>query len=126
VVSGYQITEALPEGLALQSQSHDPPTIPSSPKLFLPASHIVLCTGHQSMPATTRSIFGDAVVDAVGPIWGLDKEGEVRKVWRPSGVKGFWIVGGNFKAARWGVEALGLLIKAIKVGICTWGDSGCV
>jgi hypothetical protein len=78
------------------------------------------------MPATTRSIFGDAVVDAVGPIWGLDKEGEVRKVWRPSGVKGFWIVGGNFKAARWGVEALGLLIKAIKVGICTWGDSGCV
>ena len=123
-MSGYQIAEARPEGLALQLGMQDPLNTASPSKLFLPASHIVLCTGHQSMLASTRSILGDTVADAVGPIWGLDNEGEVRRVWRPSGVNGFWVAGGNFKTTRWGVQALGVLIKAIEVGICTWEDLG--
>jgi hypothetical protein len=123
VLSGYHISKFTPEGVILQANSTTL-GIDSCP-IKLAADQVVLCTGYESLHTTTRSIFGDTVADMVGPIWGLDEEGEMRRVWRPSGVRGFWVVGGNFKLARWGSEGLGLLIKALEVGICTWDDLGC-
>jgi putative flavoprotein involved in K+ transport len=126
IISGHHITQFVPEGLVLQSNTSDfcANFVPSS--VFLAAAHVVLCTGHESLLSTTRAIFGETLADAVGPIWGLDNEGEVKRVWRPSGVRGFWVVGGNLKAARWGIGALGVLVKALEVGACTWDDLGCV
>lgn len=35
-----------------------------------------------------RGVFGDATIDRVGPVWGLDEEGELRGCYRPTGHPG--------------------------------------
>ena len=39
-----------------------------------------------------RGIFGDAIIDQTSPVWGLDHEGELRGIYRPSGHPGVSIV----------------------------------
>ena len=39
---------------------------------------------------TVRSICGADIANKIGLVWGLDEEGEVRNVWRPTKVKGLW------------------------------------
>jgi hypothetical protein len=40
-------------------------------------------------------MFGRETIERAGPIWGLDDEGELRGVYRPSGHPGvrFWLCG---------------------------------
>lgn len=35
-----------------------------------------------------RTVFGDEALDRVGPVWGIDKEGELRGCYRPTGHPG--------------------------------------
>jgi hypothetical protein len=35
-----------------------------------------------------RKIFGDAIIDQVGPVWGVDGEGELKNCYRPTGHPG--------------------------------------
>jgi hypothetical protein len=83
----------------------------------LPASEIVFATGFQNMRSTTRRIFGSAVADRVGDVWGFDPEGELRGLWRPSGLPGFWFMGGNLGLSRYFSRLLALQIKAAEVGL---------
>lgn len=64
------------------------------------ADAVVLATGFAGMEHTARDIFGDELADRVGPVWGLDDEGEVRGVWRRTAQPGFWFAGGNLGFAR--------------------------
>ncbi|KAF7372895.1 Dimethylaniline monooxygenase [Mycena sanguinolenta] len=53
---------------------------------------IVLATSFGSIRDSMRGIFGDSVIDQTSPVWGLDHEGELRGVFRPSGHPGVSIV----------------------------------
>jgi hypothetical protein len=43
------------------------------------------------------------IKDKIKPIWGLDKDGEIRSVWRDSGVENMWIMmGKRYRCVDWG------------------------
>jgi cation diffusion facilitator CzcD-associated flavoprotein CzcO len=80
----------------------------------LPADVVVLATGYQNMRESARTLFGDEVANRCQPVWGLDREGELRTVWRRSGRPGLWFMGGNLQQARTCSKFLALQIKAIE------------
>lgn len=83
----------------------------------LEADSIVFATGYLNMRTQCRAVFGDAVADKVNDVWGFDEEGESRTIWRRSGHKGFWFMGGNLALCRWYSRMLALQIKAIEEGV---------
>ena len=83
------------------------------------ADEIVFATGFQNMRSTATSLFGEEVTNRMGEVWGYDKEGETRGMWRPNGHPGFWFMGGNLMLCRFYSRLLALQIKAIEVGLST-------
>ena len=79
------------------------------------ADEIVFATGYGDMRDRTGEIFGESVKQAVGPLWGLDDEGEVRGVWRRTGLEGFWVAAGSFNYCRYYSRLLALQIKALEL-----------
>jgi putative flavoprotein involved in K+ transport len=78
---------------------------------------IVLALGFRNMQDTVRNLLGDGVADAVGPVWGLREDGEVRGLYGPLGQPGLWIMGGSFVQCRLMSKVLAVQIKAREVGI---------
>jgi putative flavoprotein involved in K+ transport len=78
---------------------------------------VVLATGYTNMRDRARQLFGDAVADRCGEVWGLDDEGELRTIWRRSGHPGFWFMGGNMHQARHYSKFLALQIAAEEHGV---------
>jgi putative flavoprotein involved in K+ transport len=78
---------------------------------------IVVATGYQNMSESVRALFGDYVADQVGPVWGLDGEGEVRAMWRRTGQPGLWIMGGSLQQCRPYSKYLALQIKGSQEGL---------
>lgn len=105
VKSGYGIKRVLPNAIELADGT------------VLEADSIVFATGYLNMRTQCRAIFGDAVAEKVKDVWGFDEEGEVRTIWRRSGHKGFWFMGGNLALCRWYSRMLALQIKGIEEGI---------
>lgn len=83
----------------------------------LEADVIVLATGYANMRETARRLFGDAVADRCNPVWGIDEEGELNTVWRPSGHPHFWFMGGSLQLARVYSRYLALQIRAELSGL---------
>jgi putative flavoprotein involved in K+ transport len=83
----------------------------------LPADIVVLATGYDNMRESARRLFGDEVADRVTPVWGLDRDGELRTMWRRSGHPGLWFMGGNLHQARHYSKMLALQIKAVEEGL---------
>lgn len=83
----------------------------------LRADEIVFATGYGNMRETMGTIFGDEESEKVGDVWGFDHEGEVRGMWRPSGHKGFWFMGGNLALSRFHSRCLALQLLAREKGI---------
>jgi putative flavoprotein involved in K+ transport len=81
------------------------------------ADLVVLATGFKNMREAARRLFGDAVADRCGEVWGLDDEGELRSMWRPSGHPGFWFTGGNLLNTRIFSRYLALQIAAALDGL---------
>ena len=78
---------------------------------------IVVAAGYTNMSESVRALLGDRVADRVGPVWGLDDEGEVRAMWRPTGQHGFWLMGGSLQQCRPYSKYLALQIKAAELGL---------
>jgi putative flavoprotein involved in K+ transport len=78
---------------------------------------LVVATGYANMSESVRALMGDGVADRVGPIWGLDQEGEVRAMWRRTGQPGFWLMGGSLQQCRPYSKYLALQIKACELGL---------
>ncbi|MDX6335946.1 MAG: hypothetical protein QOG05_3286 [Streptosporangiaceae bacterium] len=78
---------------------------------------IVVATGYQNMSESVRALFGDEVAARVGPVWGLDQEGEVRALWRRTGQPGLWIMGGSLQQCRPYSKYLALQIKGGQEGL---------
>ncbi|KIH86433.1 FAD dependent oxidoreductase [Sporothrix brasiliensis 5110] len=105
VKSGHGIQQVTPTGLDLADGTH------------LPADIVVFATGYQNMRTQTRVLFGDRLAAATRDVWGFDKEGEFRTMWRGSGQPGYWYMGGNLALARYFGRFLALQIKAQQEGL---------
>jgi putative flavoprotein involved in K+ transport len=83
----------------------------------VPADLIVLATGYEGQAAAARRLFGDAVGDRVGKVWGFDAEGELHGMWRPTGQPGLWFHAGGLAQCRIYSKVLALQIKARELGM---------
>ncbi|NMJ41761.1 NAD(P)/FAD-dependent oxidoreductase [Roseomonas sp. JC162] len=83
------------------------------------ADLIVLATGYEGQAAAARRLFGDAVADRVGKVWGWDEEGELHGMWRPTGQPGLWFHAGGLAQCRIFSKVLALQIKARELGLPT-------
>jgi thioredoxin reductase len=80
---------------------------------------IVLATGYQNQQEGVRQLFGNAVGDRIGPVWGLDDDHTMRNMWRRTAQQGLWIMGGSLIDCRLYSRYLALQIKAELEGIET-------
>jgi cation diffusion facilitator CzcD-associated flavoprotein CzcO len=87
----------------------------------IPADLIVMATGYENQQQTVARLFGDSVAEAVGPIWGFDEHGYMRGLWRATGQRNFWIMGGALNECRLYSRFLALQIKADLEGLLS-GD----
>ncbi|WP_395109497.1 hypothetical protein [Actinomadura sp. SCN-SB] len=78
----------------------------------IPADLIVLATGYENQSEAVHRLFGSAVADRVGAIWGFDEQGFMRNMWRRTAQDGFWIMGGGLNGCRLFSRFLALQIKA--------------
>jgi putative flavoprotein involved in K+ transport len=84
---------------------------------LVPADLIVLGTGFEPQQAVVKRLLGEAIANKVGPVWGLDADGEMNNMWKPTPQKGLWFVGGSFSNCRIFSRYVALQIKAIEEGL---------
>ncbi|ANL51007.1 flavin-containing monooxygenase-like protein (plasmid) [Rhizobium phaseoli] len=73
---------------------------------------IVLGTGYRPLQQAVESMFGPAMAERVGPVWGLGEDNELRNMWVRTQQPGFYIAGGTFTMCRFYSKVTALLIKA--------------
>jgi hypothetical protein len=83
----------------------------------LAADLIVLATGYKPQEALVRKLFGDAVADRIGPIWGFGEEQELRNMYTRTKQPGLWFIAGSLAQCRINSKYLALQIKAIEEGL---------
>ena len=83
----------------------------------LPADLIVLATGYKGQDALVRRLFGDAIAERVGPIWGFGEDDELRNMFMRTPQPGLWFIAGSLAQCRIFSKYLGLQIKACEEGL---------
>jgi len=81
------------------------------------AELIVAATGYQPQQEVVRELLGDTVADKVGQVWGLDDDGELRNMYKPTPQKGLWFLGSGLSQARMYTLYVALQIKAREIGL---------
>jgi len=81
------------------------------------ADLIVLATGYKRQEELVRKLFGEAVVDRVGPIWGFGEEQELRNMYTRTAQPGLWFIAGGLAQCRINSKYLALQIKAVEEGL---------
>jgi cation diffusion facilitator CzcD-associated flavoprotein CzcO len=84
---------------------------------IIAADLIVLATGYQRQEELVRKLFGDAMVERVGTIWGFGDNHELRNMYVRTGQPGLWFIAGGLAQCRIGSKQLALQIKAIEEGL---------
>jgi cation diffusion facilitator CzcD-associated flavoprotein CzcO len=85
------------------------------------ADLVVLATGYKRQEELVRKLFGEAVADRVGTIWGFGDEQELRNMYTRTGQPGLWLIAGGLAQCRIGSKHLALQIKAIEEGLLPRG-----
>jgi putative flavoprotein involved in K+ transport len=83
----------------------------------LEADAVVFATGYLGQQELVRQLFGDAIADRVGPIWGYDDEGELRNMWRRTRQPGMWFIGGSLAQCRIYSKYLAMQVMACEAGL---------
>ncbi len=83
----------------------------------VPADLLVLATGYHTQQELVRRLLGDAVAERVGPIWGIDDEGEMANMWKRTAQDGLWFMAGSLAQCRIYSKFLALQIKALEEGL---------
>ena len=83
----------------------------------VPAELLVLATGYKNQQEAVRLYLGDAIADAIGPVWGFDDGGELRNMWRRTAQPGLWFTAGSLAQCRIFSRYLALQIKALEEGL---------
>jgi putative flavoprotein involved in K+ transport len=81
------------------------------------ADLIVLATGYQRQEVLVERLFGEAVANRVGPIWGFGDGQELRNMYTRTGQPGLWFIAGSLAQCRINSKYLALQIKAIEAGL---------
>ncbi|KAF7302474.1 hypothetical protein HMN09_00881500 [Mycena chlorophos] len=106
VKSGTSIDCATPTGLAFSDGS------------TLEADVLLYCTGYvKDIRQTAATIISEEIAYALEPVLGLDAEGEVRGVARPSGNDNIWFHVGETRGLRYNGKLLALQIAAELKGV---------
>ena len=84
---------------------------------LLKADLIVLATGYYPPQEVTRRFLGSEIADRIGPVWGIDAEGEMSNMFKRTAQEGVWFMGGGLTQARVYSLYLALQIKAIELGL---------
>jgi putative flavoprotein involved in K+ transport len=87
----------------------------------LAAELIVLATGYKGQQYLVRKLFGDAVAERVGPIWGFGEGQELRNMYTRTAQPGLWFIAGSLAQCRINSKYLALQIKAIEEGLLPQG-----
>ncbi|MCG6121523.1 MAG: NAD(P)/FAD-dependent oxidoreductase [Microvirga sp.] len=83
----------------------------------VPADLIVLATGYYPQKELVRRALGDAMADRIGPVWGLDANGELSNMFRRTPQEGLWFMAGALPHCRINSKYLALQIKATEIGV---------
>jgi len=83
----------------------------------LAADLVVLATGYKGQEYLVRKLFGGAVADRVGPIWGFGEEQELRNMYMRTAQPGLWFIAGSLAQCRINSRYLALQIKACELGM---------
>jgi cation diffusion facilitator CzcD-associated flavoprotein CzcO len=81
------------------------------------AELLVLATGYKNQQDTVRAYLGDKIADAIGPVWGFDKGGELNNMWKRTAQPGLWFSAGSLAQCRIFSRTLALQIKALEEGL---------
>jgi putative flavoprotein involved in K+ transport len=81
------------------------------------ADLIVLSTGYKPQEYLVRKLFGEAIADRVGPVWGFGDGFELRNMYVRTNQPGLWFIAGSLAQCRINSKFLALQIKAIEEGI---------
>jgi putative flavoprotein involved in K+ transport len=84
---------------------------------IIPADLIVLATGYRPQEELVKKLFGEAVTNRVGTIWGFGETEELRNMYVRTGQPGLWFIAGGLAQCRIGSKQLALQIKAIEEGL---------
>lgn len=82
-----------------------------------PADLIVLATGYKGQEHLVRKLFGEAVAERVGPIWGFGTGQELRNMYVRTPQPGLWFIAGSLAQCRINSKYLALQIKGSEVGL---------
>jgi putative flavoprotein involved in K+ transport len=83
----------------------------------LKADLLVLATGYKGPDHLLQQLFGEAVAQRVGRVWGFDEaSSELRNMWTRTPQPGLWFVGGAFSQARIYSRYIAAQIAAIEAG----------
>jgi putative flavoprotein involved in K+ transport len=88
MVQARDVATFTPDGLELKDGSR------------IGADVAVMATGYGGQREQVSEIFGGAVADAVGQVWGYGDDGEMRNTWRPTAAEGLWFLSGGIPHAR--------------------------
>ena len=83
----------------------------------VPADLIVLATGYFPQKELVRRALGQAVADRIGPVWGIDDDGELSNMFTRTPQPGLWFIAGGLPQCRINSKYLALQIKASELGI---------
>lgn len=100
---------------AIETLSSDGIVLRDGTKIL--ADLIVMATGYKSQTDLVRALFGDVVANRVGPVWGLDDEGEVLNMWKRTKQEGLWFIAGSLAQCRVFSKMLSMQIKACEMGL---------
>lgn len=81
------------------------------------ADLIVMATGYKGLEDMVANLFGDAIADRVGPIWGFGEGLELRNLYTRTPQPGLWFIAGSLAQCRINSKYLALQIKAQEEGI---------
>src|SRR3984893_8182232 len=87
----------------------------------LAAELIVLATGYKRQEELVRKLFGEKVVDRIGPIWGFGETQELRNMYTRTRQPGLWFIAGGLAQCRINSKYLALQIKAVEEGLLARG-----
>lgn len=80
---------------------------------------VIFATGFSSTNDSVRATLGENIASRVGPVWGIDEEGEYKTAFKETGVKNLWIMCGFLVATRYHSKLLALRLKAMDEGLGT-------
>jgi cation diffusion facilitator CzcD-associated flavoprotein CzcO len=82
----------------------------------VPADLIILATGYFPQMELVRRALGEAMVERIGPVWGIGADGQLNNMYKRTPQEGLWFIAGGLGQCRINSKYLALQIKAMELG----------